>query len=589
MGKSVDKSGASWGSGSGGSSGNAASGSDDWQNTFVRDKACVVGVGMVSLGLMFILTCIFVGVEVRNYLQLVSEEESRKPIPLLEDLITTLQIETEDRIDAISVAFREQAGTLTPPRTDAEKAATLAKLQASRNAVIQAGDALAASLSETSIHSDISRFKDSVTNFHDNDPNVLPSAGDANASVGTIGSPTTTVGRIYITNLLVVRSAVVAVLHHVQFKLPDAYYKSLQLYALSFQSTYHTCTAADTMVSITPTKLSSSLNMLLELGYAVMESRVMDSFSELPMEEYNIAVSNLAPRARDEVVQAGLGIGGKTPVANAGSALIGDYNRGMQELTVLIDALHTKGFGVRPRNISSDSTTVLIISIVYLLVVAVALVCVIVHYFRFVRSTHQARKLLAAYGDYGGRTRATIAVYRPVLSQIRTNVTLPHPHTDVFRQYHRAARFILQLRPYAPQALFGALHDTHRRDPDGNWNIESQEARLEMGQGFGVCTVLTVAVSSPSIKRAARETVAAVMAEMTIALNVVSSAVNAAGGIVHAICPGGKIICAWNATNLVKDVALVAVTTARVIDSKLGALGLDRDLNLATGQCITSN
>ena len=576
-----------WGAPATTASSSMANKGEDTNGGFAWDTGCLVVVGGASLLTMFILAAIFLVAEVSKYTQLKAEEDSRESVIRLEAFIASLQEETEGRIAAIEDAFNEQRGAI-PSRTAAQKAETLESLQQARSAVNGAADSLVDFISaDSTIQSDIARLGATLALYHTNDPTILPTAAAANASSDT--AVTNTSGTILVAHLRASRYAIVATLHYFQSKLPSHFLKSLQLYSLSYQSIYHGIAAASVSTLLEPSPLTTTMTLLQEVGYSSMEARVMSSFSELPFEQYGIAMSTLPVRMADEVIKGALKVKQTDSSADAGSALEGEYTSGMSALADLIAFLKSTGFGKHPGKPTTASITTISICIAYLAVVAVAFVGVVVHTVFFIRSTRRARRLLAAYGDHEGSTRSNIAAYRPVLSQMRTNVLLPQVKTDVIKQFHRAAMFILQLRPYAPQALFGSLQETHKRDPDGTWNIESQDARLEMGQRFGVCTVLTVAISSPSIRRASKETVAAVMAEMTLALNVVSRAVNSAGGIVHTICPGGKIICAWNATNFVNDVALVAVTTARVIDGQLRDLGLERDLNLATGQCITAN
>ena len=110
-----------------------------------------------------------------------------------------------------------------------------------------------------------------------------------------------------------------------------------------------------------------------------------------------------------------------------------------------------------------------------------------------------------------------------------------------------------------------------------------------MSLAFCHCTVLTVCLNSPVLRNASRDRAIPVLSEASLAFHAIVEEVNAAGGIVSGFGAGGKVACIWNATNIVEDAAFVAVRTARAIDKRLGELNIIRDLNIASGGCITSN
>lgn len=216
------------------------------------------------------------------------------------------------------------------------------------------------------------------------------------------------------------------------------------------------------------------------------------------------------------------------------------------------------------------------------------LVCVVI-VVRHIIATYHARQLLLAFRD-SEATRNMISIYKPVLQHLRVPpFPLPAPHNDVEKEYHHAAKFMLQLRPLIPQTLFGDLNSHHKRNPNGSWDITAQNIRLEMSLAFCHCTVLTVCLNSPVLRNASRDRAIPVLAEASLAFHAIVEEVNAAGGIVSGFGAGGKVACIWNATNIVEDAAFVAVRTARAIDRRLGELNIVRDLNIASGGCITSN
>ena len=218
-----------------------------------------------------------------------------------------------------------------------------------------------------------------------------------------------------------------------------------------------------------------------------------------------------------------------------------------------------------------------------------ALFACIVIVARHIVATYHARQLLLAFRD-SEATRNMIAIYKPVLQHLRVPpFPLPAPHNDVEKEFHHAAKFMLQLRPLIPQTLFGDLNSHHKRNPNGSWDITAQNIRLEMSLAFCHCTVLTVCLNSPVLRNASRDRAIPVLSEASLAFHAIVEEVNAAGGIVSGFGAGGKVACIWNATNIVEDAAFVAVRTARAIDKRLGELNIIRDLNIASGGCITSN
>ena len=237
---------------------------------------------------------------------------------------------------------------------------------------------------------------------------------------------------------------------------------------------------------------------------------------------------------------------------------------------------------------TSASTIKVIVFAVGVALSLAILVASVVIFLRHSAHTKRAVALVEAFGD-ADRSRDMIQAYKPILCQMRTNVTIPPADTEVEREYLFAARVVQQLRPLIPQALFGELNNHHKKEPNGSWDITSQPIRVEMGLAFCHCHVLTITFSSENTINATKGRLGAVLVEASNVMYIVTEEVNNSGGIVCGVAPDGRITCVWNATNIVESGAFVAVRTARAIDKRLNAINIQHDLNIATGPSIVAN
>lgn len=218
----------------------------------------------------------------------------------------------------------------------------------------------------------------------------------------------------------------------------------------------------------------------------------------------------------------------------------------------------------------------------------VSLVVCLVIIVRHIIATRRGRQLLKAFRDADG-SKQMIAMYTPILQHMRVLELPAQPQNDVEKEFHIAAKLMLQLRPHVPQALFGDLNTRHKRKPNGAWDITLQNIRLEMSMAFCHCTVLTIAIHSTTLIHGTKDLVGAVLTESSMAYNAIVEEVNGAGGIVIGFSAGGRISCMWNATNIVEDAAFIAVKTARLIDKRLASMNIGRDLNVSSGNCVVAN
>lgn len=237
---------------------------------------------------------------------------------------------------------------------------------------------------------------------------------------------------------------------------------------------------------------------------------------------------------------------------------------------------------------SDESQVKLIVYGVGAIVALLALLACVVIVTRHIYKTRRARQLKIAFRD-PDVSKNMIDTYYPILQYLKVQNFPSFTTNDVEKEYHSAAKLVLQLRPFVPQALFGDLNSHHKKQPNGSWDITAQNVRLEMGLAFCHCTVVTIAINSTSINNSTKDCVGTVLSEASMAFNIIVEEVNNAGGIVTGFGPNGRIFCVWNATNIVADSGFVAVKTARIIDRRLGAINIGRDLNVASGPCIVSN
>ena len=320
--------------------------------------------------------------------------------------------------------------------------------------------------------------------------------------------------------------------------------------------------------------------VFLELSRATIAAAQLSMYIDPSMTWPDAASRTLRESFHFISVNATIPVGGG--ISSGNSSLLSTL-RNLREFSQYLQTIHS--------SIPKQSETARSFVIVFSFLTVISFVCLLMSIAVVVLHVHTSRAAEDLLGSFGDKdfSRALSAKYKSSFISLRTDILPPTPNTEVEAMFYGAANFLMKLRPFISQALFGELNRKQNSDQIKDWNVNAQPLRLDIGVSQCQVSVLIISVSSNEIRNSSMDTVADVMSQVSTALLLITNEANIRGGVVCEMALGVRISCIWGLHFSSDDNARMALSAARAIVRCLTEVDLCCTVNIASGTCCLSN